>query len=161
MPMTLPSWMNRQPLIEWRLCELPRPSLADNTADWDRLAHALRHQGFSPLWIHPSRLAHAVSQIRRGHYQVTVILGYHPSHWEVIEVYAGNEERPVLGLAIDLGTSRVVFYLLDLQRGTLLAEQSIPNPQVPYGEDILTRILYARKPGRLRRLPATPARLVQ
>lgn len=152
MPLSLPSSINRQPLVELRPCELALPSLADNTGDWDRLVHALRHQGFSPLWLHPSRLPHVVRQIRRGDYRVTAVLGYHPHHWEVIEVFAGLEERPVLGLAIDLGTSRVVFYLLDLQRGALLAEQSVPNPQVPYGEDILTRILYARKPAHLKRL---------
>lgn len=152
MPLSLPSWIDRQPLVELRHCELPLPSLADNTADWDRLAQALRRQGFSPLWSHPSRLPHIVRQIRRGHYRVTVILGYHSCHWEVLEVHAGTEGRPVLGFAIDLGTSRLVFYLLDLQRGTLLAEHSVPNPQVPFGEDILTRILYARKAANLKRL---------
>lgn len=152
MPLALPSSMTRQPLVELRFCELTPPSLADNTADWDRLTHSLHHQGFSPLWIHPSRLNHAVRQIRRGNYRVTAILGYHPCHWEVIDVHAGIEERPVFGLAIDLGTSRLAFYLLDLQRGTLLSEQSLPNPQVPCGEDILARILYARKPANLRRL---------
>lgn len=152
MPLSLPSWNNRQPLVELRSCEMVLPSLADNTGDWDRLERDLRRQGLGPLWLHPARLSHVVRQIRRGHYRVMVVLGYHPSHWEVIEVFPGVEERPLLGLAIDLGTSRVVFYLLDLQRGTLLGEQSVANPQIPYGEDILTRILHARKPGRLRRL---------
>jgi len=48
MPLALPSSMTRQPLVELRFCELTPPSLADNTADWDRLTHSLHHQGFSP-----------------------------------------------------------------------------------------------------------------
>jgi uncharacterized 2Fe-2S/4Fe-4S cluster protein (DUF4445 family) len=152
MPLSLPAWMNRQPLVELRNCELPLPSLADNTGDWDRLVRALKQKGFNPIQIHPSRIQHVVEQIRRGGYCVTAVVGYRGCHWDLIEAHAEVEERPALGFAIDLGTSRLAFYLLDLQGNKLLAEQSVPNPQVPYGEDILTRILFARKPANRRLL---------
>ena len=152
MPLTLPSWITHQPMVEVLQCELPPPSLADNTGDWDRLVRALKEKGFGPIQIHPSRINHVVRRIRQGRYRVTAVLGYHLCHWELIEVFAGLDEPLVLGFAIDLGTSRLLFYLVDLRRGDLLAERSIPNPQVPHGEDILARILFARKSNNLRLL---------
>jgi uncharacterized 2Fe-2S/4Fe-4S cluster protein (DUF4445 family) len=139
-------------MVEVLQCKLPPPSLADNTGDWDRLVRALKEKGFHPIQIHPSRINHVVTRIRQGRYRVTTVLGYHLCHWELIEVFPDLEEHPALGFAIDLGTSRLLFYLLDLRRGDLLAERSVPNPQVSYGEDILTRILFARKSNNLRLL---------
>ena len=139
-------------MVEVLQCRLPPPSLADNTGDWDRLVRGLKEKGYSPIQIHPSRINHVVTRIRQGRYRVTAVLGYYFCHWELIEVFPGFEEHPALGFAIDLGTSRLLFYLLDLRRGDLLAERSVPNPQVPHGEDILTRILFARRSNNLRLL---------
>jgi uncharacterized 2Fe-2S/4Fe-4S cluster protein (DUF4445 family) len=139
-------------MVELFASELPPPSLDDNTGDLDRLLRALKQKGFSPVRFAPSQINHLARQIRRGQFKVTVVLGYHLCHWELLEVYAGFEERPILGLAVDLGSSRMGFYLLDLQRAEVLAEHSVSNPQIPHGEDILTRILFARKPRNLRLL---------
>jgi len=152
MPLTLPSWINRQPMVELLASELPPPSLDDNIGDLDRLLRALKQNGFSPVRFPPSQINHLARQIRLGQFKVTAVLGYHLCHWELIEVYAGFEKRPVLGFAVDLGSSRMGFYLLDLQRAEVLAEHSVPNPQILHGEDILTRILFARKPRNLRLL---------
>ena len=60
-----------------------------------------------------------------------------------------DEERPVFGLAIDLGSTTIAFYLYDFERENLLKEYSILNPQIKYGEDILTRLYLARKSEKL------------
>ena len=49
-----------------------------------------------------------------------------------------------LGLAIDLGTTKIAGYLLDLDNGHTLAAQGISNPQAIYGDDVITRLVYAR-----------------
>jgi uncharacterized 2Fe-2S/4Fe-4S cluster protein (DUF4445 family) len=152
MPLALPSWINHQPMVEPLECELPPPSLNDNTGDLDRLVRALIQRGFSPLQIPPSRINHSIRQIRQGRFKVTAVLGYHLCHWELMGVFAGFEKRPLLGFAVDLGSSRLIFYLLDLRTGKMLAENSVPNPQLAHGEDILTRILFARKASNLRLL---------
>ncbi len=56
-----------------------------------------------------------------------------------------EEESPVYGLAIDLGSTTIAFYLYDFERDAVLEEYSILNPQTKYGEDILTRLHLARK----------------
>jgi uncharacterized 2Fe-2S/4Fe-4S cluster protein (DUF4445 family) len=153
MPLAVPSWINHQPMVEPVESELAPPSLNDNTGDLDRLVRALKQRGFSPIRVHPARLNHLTRQIRLGRFKVTAVLGFHGCHWELMEVIAGFERcRPLLGFAVDLGSSRLVFYLLDLQTGKVLAEDSVPNPQIVHGEDILTRILFARKAGNLRHI---------
>ncbi len=58
-------------------------------------------------------------------------------------------EEPVLGMAIDLGSTTIAFYLYDFEKQSLLEEYSILNPQVKYGEDILTRLHLARSKEKL------------
>jgi uncharacterized 2Fe-2S/4Fe-4S cluster protein (DUF4445 family) len=52
-----------------------------------------------------------------------------------------------LGLAVDLGSTKVALFLYDLSRGILIASRGFLNPQVPYGEDIVTRIQHAVEGG--------------
>ncbi len=137
-------------MVESVACELALPSLDDNAGDLDRLLRTLEQKGFSPVLVHPSRVNHMVRELRDGQFKVTAVLGYHVCHWELMDVFAGLERRPLLGFAVDLGSSRLVFYLLDLRHATVIAEDSVPNPQIPHGEDILTRILFARKVSNLK-----------
>jgi uncharacterized 2Fe-2S/4Fe-4S cluster protein (DUF4445 family) len=64
------------------------------------------------------------------------------------------KERPdkVLGLAIDIGSTTIAFYIYDFLKGELLKEYSIYNPQIEFGEDILTRLHFAKKPENLLKL---------
>ena len=58
--------------------------------------------------------------------------------------FPGREER-LLGLAVDIGTTTLVAYLLDLQTGERLAVSSALNPQVHFGDDVITRIAFCQK----------------
>lgn len=62
----------------------------------------------------------------------------------VIRVQAGYHERPV-GLAVDIGSTTLAAYLCDLRTGELLATASAMNPQVAYGDDIMSRVSYANE----------------
>jgi uncharacterized 2Fe-2S/4Fe-4S cluster protein (DUF4445 family) len=64
---------------------------------------------------------------------------------EVIRVEPGDTSDKLLGVAVDIGTTKVVAYLIDLNTGALLATESMPNPQIPYGEDLMSRISYTIK----------------
>ncbi len=60
------------------------------------------------------------------------------------EVVALREKsRPILGLAVDLGTTKVAGYLVNLENGRTLASEGVMNPQISYGEDVMARIAYA------------------
>jgi uncharacterized 2Fe-2S/4Fe-4S cluster protein (DUF4445 family) len=65
--------------------------------------------------------------------------------------HAGLSDRPY-GLAIDLGTTTLVFYLVDLLNGELMETRSRLNPQAAYGQDVISRIQHASTPGGLAKL---------
>jgi uncharacterized 2Fe-2S/4Fe-4S cluster protein (DUF4445 family) len=140
-----PTWLENLPLLETLQLELPPPHLNDNTGDLDRLLKTLRQKGFQPIQLHPSTMNRILHRIREDEFRITAVLGYVQCHWELIDVLSGLQKNPTLAFAVDLGSSRLAFYLLDLASREILEERSVSNPQIPYGEDILTRILFARE----------------
>ncbi|WP_422880222.1 ASKHA domain-containing protein [Moorella sulfitireducens] len=62
---------------------------------------------------------------------------------EVINIYTGRPAPPPLGLAVDLGTTKVAGFLINLETGATLAADGIMNPQIAYGEDVMARLGYA------------------
>ncbi len=118
-------------------CEPGR--LDDPRGDWERLQEALKKQwGQTQLSIDPLALRRLQAALREGRHAVTVSL------WrdtEVIRVKPGYAEG-VHGLAIDVGSTTVVAHLCDLRTGALLATEAMMNPQVRYGEDLMSRVSY-------------------
>ena len=113
--------------------------LGDERGDWQLLQAALRDQfGLTDLYIDLPALQTLQDIQRAGKWSVTV------SVWddkEVIRVQPGYVEG-AYGLAVDIGTTTVAAHLCDLRTGAVLATESMMNPQVPFGEDILSRISY-------------------
>ncbi|MCX6080205.1 MAG: ASKHA domain-containing protein [Chloroflexi bacterium] len=73
-------------------------------------------------------------------------------NWQVCAALRGNEIIALgtpgtkwLGLAVDIGTTKIAAYLLDLESGKTLASKGLMNPQISYGEDLVTRIVAASK----------------
>ncbi|NLW07185.1 MAG: DUF4445 domain-containing protein [Clostridia bacterium] len=62
---------------------------------------------------------------------------------EVINIYRRQPVPPPLGLAVDLGTTKIAGFLLNLETGALLAASGLMNPQIAYGEDVMARLAYA------------------
>jgi uncharacterized 2Fe-2S/4Fe-4S cluster protein (DUF4445 family) len=62
---------------------------------------------------------------------------------------------PLLGLAVDMGSTKLALYLVDLGSGATLASTGVMNPQIAYGEDVVSRIAYANKSEDNRRLLQT------
>lgn len=145
MSFKLPTWLKPLPMVETVELQLPLPHLNDNTGDLDRMLRVLKDRGYAPIRVRPRSLRHVLRRIREGEFGVTAILGFTPCHWELIDVLPGLSPGPALGFGVDLGTSRLAFYLTNLHTGEVLEEVSVPNPQIPHGEDILTRILFARQ----------------
>ena len=65
----------------------------------------------------------------------------------VVTLRPGHRVIPLLGLAVDLGTSTLAAHLLDLRKGIELGAKAIANPQLPFGADVLSRITYVREGG--------------
>lgn len=72
---------------------------------------------------------------------------YDGNLWRLAELQPIQPSRQIMGLAVDLGSTSVVFTLVNLETGEGLPPLSMPNPQRQYGEDILSRILFAVQNG--------------
>jgi uncharacterized 2Fe-2S/4Fe-4S cluster protein (DUF4445 family) len=149
---SLPAWLKHQPIALELNMELAPPQVGDNIADVDRLRRALEEEGYAPLEIDPTSLNEISRSVRDGEYRVKSVTGWTGSAWHLLDVRSADSEKSLLGFAVDLGSSRLAFYLVDLEEGAVIDRESVPNPQVPHGEDILTRILFARDPENLRTL---------
>lgn len=124
-----------EPAVKAYDVKLPVPSLADSQADAERLLTALNQQHqvrCDRIDINVlRRLSH---QLRAWDWQCQVAV----RHGEVIAVTPWSGR--CLGLAVDLGTTKIAGYLVDLNSGQTLAAKGMMNPQISYGEDVITRI---------------------
>jgi len=140
-----------KPSVRKYYVSMTPPNLERPIADWERLAKGLetamglvrRGEENLPRWfdlnIDYQCLRVLSSTLREAKWNVTV------SVWqdqEVIEVQAGYVEDSY-GAAVDIGSTTVALYLCNLRTGELLAAESEMNPQIVYGEDVMSRIQYA------------------
>ena len=132
---------------------LEPPSLKDNRADTDRLLQALKLRlNTDAVHVDLELIRQLPELLRQWGYRIRCILWKRFRQWHLLEVTAAEDSRIAAGLAIDLGTTRVVLRLLDLATGATLAESAFDNPQEKIGPDILARIHFAEKENGLREL---------
>jgi len=118
---------------------VPPPSLSDQRADLQRVADALRQQhGVDNAWADLPTLRTIRTTLREGDWKVGLALRGN----EIISAYPGTA-RPAVGLAVDAGTTKLACYLVDLGTGKVLAAQGAMNPQMAYGEDVMSRLAVA------------------
>ena len=137
-----------------KIVSLSLPSLEDNTADSERLVSALGNKLQTDIAIHVdfNLLKKLPAVLRANDFNVRCIVYKDSGRWLVLGIQGPDDMRPVTGLAVDLGTTRVVLRLLDLTGGGTLAESGFDNPQLSIGPDILTRIHYAGSSAGLKNL---------
>jgi len=144
----------RSQSIQRVLLSLTPPSLDDQTDDLSRLKTALRQQaGFKNVTISLSLLQSLGTVLRAGDWQVTAVIdvreaqdGSSLQEW-LIDLQPGfvDKAEPVWGAAIDIGTTTVTLWLVDLVTGQVKAQASEYNGQINRGEDVISRIVYAGK----------------
>ncbi len=147
-----------EPPVKVLEVEVPAPTLEDNFSDLKRLEREItRQSGWSELGCTYSALQQLPEAIRMDGGRVRVVIYKseacrqpHPQYRAVIlDVLPQSSAFRPCGLACDIGTSTVAVHLVDLATGEILASASSLNQQVKCGEDIISRIHYARKPVRL------------
>jgi len=128
------------PAVQLFYVEVEPPTLERQLGDWDRLAAELagRH-GLADLSIDPILLGTLQRTLRAGDWKATVTVW---QNREVIRVQPGYHDD-IAGLAVDIGTTTIAMHLCDLRTGAVLATASRMNPQVAYGEDLMSRVSYA------------------
>jgi len=124
-----------EPSVRVYLLQLSAPSLKAPQADDDRLLEALNRQyKLQCTKIDVGALRVSSDQLRSWNWKSQAVV----RDDEVIAVLPRNCHQ--LGLAIDLGTTKIAGYLVDLDNGRTLAARGMMNPQISYGEDIISRM---------------------
>lgn len=142
--------------VEKIFLELPAPWAEDNRADAARVIQALNdRQGERKLVISLPVLRKLRQALRQDNYRVTVTIA-RPVNQQgkpyLMNIQAGDWTHRNYGLAFDIGTTSVYGLLLDLNSGEVLARGGEYNGQLPYGEDVISRIIYAEKEEGLARM---------
>jgi uncharacterized 2Fe-2S/4Fe-4S cluster protein (DUF4445 family) len=124
--------------------ELPPPDLDDNLSDLDRIYRELRRRWDVPhIDIELGVLRELGLILRENGWKITVTLGRTTGGLRIIEVQGGDTMRRNFGVAVDVGTTTVVVQLVDLATGQILTSLASHNRQIRYGEDVISRIIYA------------------
>jgi uncharacterized 2Fe-2S/4Fe-4S cluster protein (DUF4445 family) len=135
----------RQNSTPWvKTVSLNSPSLQDNTADADRLIAQLKIDlNTDAVDIDFGLLRLLPGILRQSKFEVRCVLHKDAHRWVVIGIGDLSQPMPVVGLAVDLGTSRVVLRLVNLEDGSIIGESGFDNPQLEVGPDILARIHFS------------------
>lgn len=144
------------PPVEKKYLELPEPTLQDNLSDITRLISFLKAKYNEHRLVVQLPVIQKISDIlRKDHFKVTATLA-RPVHsgrkTNIIHVQTGNTTDRNYAIAVDVGTTTIYGQLVDLITGDALAQFGDYNGQISYGEDVISRIIFAGKPGGLEKL---------
>jgi uncharacterized 2Fe-2S/4Fe-4S cluster protein (DUF4445 family) len=142
------STIEAKPAVQMVYVEVP-PAKLGGRADWPRLQAALAKQwNLHDLSIDNHLLSNLQPVLRKASGAVTVTIWQ--GH-EIVRIEPGYVES-LYGLAVDIGSTTVAGHLCNLRTGEVLATGTLMNPQVRYGEDLISRISYAADPAGMNRL---------
>ncbi len=134
------------PATKLYFVEVDEPDMHEPTGDLERLARALKREwGIGDIRADLTLLSRLQPVLRKGKFQVTVALhrGHANDAAQVLEIWPGLHEDGLYGLAIDLGSTTVAAHLTDLVTGEVKASSGIMNPQIRFGEDLMSRVSYS------------------
>jgi uncharacterized 2Fe-2S/4Fe-4S cluster protein (DUF4445 family) len=124
------------PLIHAHGLEAPPPTLHDPRSDLERLAAALPSTPNQTIGAEPAVVRQIAFTARACNWRLTALL----RDAEIVGVVPSGS--PPVGLAVDLGTTKIAASLLDLTDGNELALAGALNPQIGYGEDVISRLTH-------------------
>ncbi|MFO7840019.1 MAG: ASKHA domain-containing protein [Desulfosalsimonadaceae bacterium] len=138
-----------RPMLEKVPMELSPPTLDDSVSDLDRLKRGLRQKGVDTgrLNIGLKVMRELAARMRDQNWRVTASIKHKACSSEVVAVEPGDTTSSSLGLAIDIGTTTIVVYLVNLSDGSIIGATSGHNRQSACGDDVINRIVCAEKNG--------------
>src|SRR3972149_5762603 len=119
--------------------QIDRPNLYDLRSDATRLSEALVRQT-QPASIEYPVLADISDRLRAQNWTARAAVRRDAEHRSLVALLP--PQTRLLGLAVDIGTTKLAAYLIDLSNGETLARAGAMNPQIAYGEDVVRRIAY-------------------
>lgn len=121
------------------------PDMHAPTGDFERLSTALAEQwDVQNVHVDLSVMSKLQKALRKGEWTVTAtVFRDHQGQSRLIDVAPGFDETPIYGLAVDLGSTTIAAHLCNLEDGSVLASSGIMNPQIRFGEDLMSRVSYS------------------
>lgn len=133
-----------EPLVRKIFLELPPPTIADNVANIDRITRELgKHLTFSAYDVSLSCLQELAGKLRDHAWKVTVTVARHENTGRILRIEGGDTTGRSYGLAVDVGTTTVVVQLVNLKTGKVVGVEANQNMQARYGEDVISRMVFA------------------
>lgn len=140
-----------KPWIKKETISVKKPSLSYGTSDLFRLKKSIRENlGIENCTVPIHIIRQLPLVLREKDWEVTVTVDKENS--TLIDIQPGRTSKKSYGLALDIGTTSLVIYLVDLGNGKIINSESEYNPQIKFGEDIINRIIYANRKGGLAKL---------
>jgi len=131
--------INLDPAIRLHFVEVPEPSMHEPTGDLERLKDALEFEwGLTGLSATPALLSSLQVALREGQWKVTVAVR---NETQLVAVWPDYTDA-VYGLAVDIGSTTIAVNLVNLASGDVLASSGAMNPQIRFGEDLMSRVSY-------------------
>ncbi|MFH0933410.1 MAG: ASKHA domain-containing protein [Nitrospirota bacterium] len=140
------------PIVRKITLNLPPPTIQDNISDLERLRRSLEERDITGMRFNHEFVSYLADTLRDAGWKIT--LGYTVGH-DIVSISPADVEKDRYGLAVDIGTTTVVVYLVNLTDGQLIDVGSTYNSQMRYGDDVITRIIYATESGGLSELWGT------
>jgi len=141
------------PPVEKRYLELPEPNAQDHLPDVTRLVSFLKlNYGEGKLQLTLPVIRKIPDVLREDNFRVTATLERpvrEGSNTRIINIQAGDTSSQNYAIAMDIGTTTVYGQILNLVTGEVLSEYGDFNGQISYGEDVISRIVFAEKEGGL------------
>ena len=138
--------VNMDPAVRLHYVEVAEPDLQEPSGDWERLRDALADQwDVGKATIDISVLQELQTVLRKGRWTATVALHRRSADDvpRVVAVWPGFRDAPVFGFAVDVGSTTIAAHLCDLTTGTVVASAGVMNPQIRFGEDLMSRVSFA------------------
>lgn len=138
-----------EPMLTTIPLALSPPTLEDSVSDLDRLNRGLKKQGcdVTRLNVGLKVMRQLADVVRKEDWRINVSVIRRKCANEILEVKPGDAKLSSLGLAIDVGTTTIVVYLVDMDDGRVLAAAAGHNRQADCGDDVINRIICAEKNG--------------
>jgi len=126
--------------VRRRHFELSKPTISDQRADWNRLADYLEVSEPGPVKAELTLLQELSARLREWNFAGEVVLVGN----EVVALDPPDSARDMLGVALDIGTTTLAAGLADLDTGKVIALDAELNPQITFGADVISRIMYTQ-----------------
>jgi uncharacterized 2Fe-2S/4Fe-4S cluster protein (DUF4445 family) len=137
------------PMVRQITLTLTSPTIEDNISDLERLRRSLEEKDMIGMRFAHEFVSSIAQFLRDSEWEVT--LGYTVGN-DIVYISPADTKKDRYGLAVDIGTTTVVVYLVNLIDGALMDAGSTYNSQMRYGDDVITRIVYAIESGGLNEL---------